>query len=276
MRTAALALPLTALTACAPAVDLLGTESTEGPREVSDARVDDTTTPAPDAARGLEDVALGEPAPAIDAGCGPNLTGIVRDFRDSHPDFEKFTSRAGEPGLVADRLGQGDKPVLTAGKKNLVTSRTTFDQWYRDVAGVNVAIPYRLEFVKGASGVSTFCSVAFFPIDGQGFGNEGRSHNYHLTFELHTEFVYRGGEIFQCTGDDDLWTFVNARLAIDLGGVHEAMTAKLDLDARAKELGLVKGSTYPLAVFHAERKKPGSTFRIDTTITFTNCEPIIR
>ena len=211
-----------------------------------------------------------------DAACGPNLVAVLRDFHDTHPDFEKFLGD--DRGIVAALLGSDEKPVYanTAGTTPTTTGKADFDQWYRDVAGINVNIQLPLVFTPGANGISTYDQPAYFPLDGLGFGNEGRNHNFHFTTELHTEFVYKGGEVFTFTGDDDLWTFINGHLAIDLGGVHSAETASVDLSANEAAFGLVKGTTYPLAVFSAERHTTESHFRIDTTIAFTNCHPIIR
>ncbi len=94
------------------------------------------------------------------------------------------------------------------------------------------------------------------------FGNQGWEHNYSFTTELHTQFVYRGGETFAFSGDDDVFVFINKQLVIDLGGVYgrEEGTAELD------SLGLTRGHSYPLDLFNAERHVTGSNLSFTTTI----------
>jgi fibro-slime domain-containing protein len=191
----------------------------------------------------------------------------VRDFKVDHPDFEDFGGDEVQPGIVESSLGSDHKPVYAAtGPTEDTSGPDAFAQWYRDVNDVNQAFVIEIPLLAQTSGLFVYDNPAFFPIDGRGFGNEGNSHNYHFTTEVHTRFTYRGGEQFTFTGDDDLWLFVNGKLAIDLGGLHQPKSATVDFDARAAELGMRVGETYPMDIFHAERHTKDSNFRIETSI----------
>jgi len=203
------------------------------------------------------------------------LTGTVRDFHSSHPDFED--GLGDDRGIVETVLGDDRKPVYASA----TTTRTThgkeyFDQWYRDVPGVNLGkdLPILLDNrITSDRRVYTYSNGAFFPIDHQLFGNEGRSHNYHFTYEVHSEFLYQGGEVFTFRGDDDVWVFLNRNLAINLGGVHGAETQSVNLDAKAASLGMTPGAVYDFDLFFAERHTVSSSFRIDTSITLEELDP---
>ncbi len=217
------------------------------------------------------DAPIGGPdAFVADPDCG-NLHAVIRDFRMHQPsDFEdpEGNSDFAHPGLVKVALGADGTPdYAPAGAVRPHTSGpANFAQWYHDVPGVNQAVPYTIPLTTDPQGVSRFASDAFFPVDNLGFGNEGGAHNFAFTTEVHTAFVYKGGEVFTFTGDDDLWLFINGRLAIDLGGLHPPLTGAVDLDARAAELGITRGNTYRMDIFHAERHTTASNFRVETTI----------
>lgn len=192
------------------------------------------------------------------------LNATVRDFRDTHPDFEKGISGL-VTGLVQNQLGPNSKPIFVGPNgRGAISSTASFNQWYNDDPTVNskTIVPVVLGETAPGSGIYSFQSNAFFPIDGQLFGNQGRVHNYHFTLELHTSFTYHGGEVFQFTGDDDIWVFISNRLVVDLGGVHGAASGSVNLDT----LGLTPGSTYAFDFFFAERHTTDSNFRLTTSI----------
>jgi fibro-slime domain-containing protein len=97
--------------------------------------------------------------------------------------------------------------------------------------------------------------------------NRWKKHNYAFTMELVCEFTMQPGLTFEFTGDDDVWVFINKRLAVDVGGIHEAVTQRVNLDdARSTLGGLVNGQKYELRMFYSERHTDDSNIKITTNI----------
>lgn len=157
---------------------------------------------------------------------------------------------------------------------------SSFSDWYNTVDDVNKEVRKWLTLEKQSDGSYVFDSNSFFPIgDEEGWGVEsgqrdedGESHNFLFTTEVHLEFTYAGGERFTFRGDDDLWIFVNDHLALDLGGMHWPFEGTIDFDKKAKTLEIEKGGTYKMDIFHAERHTEASNFRIETDI---NCFVVV-
>jgi len=196
------------------------------------------------------------------------LTATIRDFHNSFPDMDH--DGIAETGIVADTLGDDDKPVYAhSGPTETVVGPDTFNQWYRDVPGLNTSttIDIPLTVSSTQKGVYGYSNTSFFPIDDRLFGDEGLSHNYSFTAEVATLFRYNGGETFSFSGDDDVFVFINRKLAIDLGGIHSILSASVNLDAQAAQLGIVEGGVYSMHIFFAERHPTESDFVLETTIS---------
>jgi fibro-slime domain-containing protein len=240
-----------------------------------------------------------------------NLAATYRDFIAfptgtgvRHPDYEAFWGDGVSPLLVKTMLDAKGKPVadgrcMAAGTTAVcpygqqLTNAANFATWYTDVSGVNQTIQGALLLPRTATGAYVFDSAkkGFYPIDGKGWlvapakevvhgaeagVNDGLNHNFGFSTEIRYFFQYRGGESLVFSGDDDLWIFVNRRLALDVGGLHSPQERTLDVDQSAAALGLTVGGLYEIALFHAERHSGGSNFKLTLTgfaPTTSTCGP---
>lgn len=217
---------------------------------------------------------------AAGAECANILRVIARDLPVTHSDFQQQEVNGLYEGIVQDMIGADRKPVLAdpLDEDDLVLSAESFNEWYHNVEGVN--LPYVVDlWLEPVGDTFVFDSASFFPLDSVGYalveGEDGQQDGFHFTTELHTSFQYQGGETFTFRGDDDVWVFINGKLAIDIGGVHGAEEANVNIDMIATEFGLMLGSVYTLDLFQAERRTSESNFRIETTLDFTDCGQIL-
>ncbi len=247
--------------------------------------------PPPPAVPGDNTDLFGDEDLEVEDGCDTVLPIRFRDFSQAHPDFEMaFSGDEPRLHLVQPDLGTDGKPVFLNSvgcprdnqkqrecntgfnpTQAVITSADSFSSWYRTIPGTNFEFDREIELAETApgSGLYTYASNSFFPLTmTEGFGETptGRGKNFLFTTEIHTRFTYVARQVFTFRGDDDLWIFVNGKLALDLGGMHGEREAKIDFDLQAAELGIVPGGDYGMDVFHAERHTSDSNFYMETNI----------
>jgi fibro-slime domain-containing protein len=235
-------------------------------------------------------------------GSGAGLRGVLRDFQPvwsgftgGHPDFEPQVTKPTainffnmiETGIVKPDIDEATrKPIYNGGAAgtNTTIGPQYFPSWFQDTPGANVSIDYVLQFTEDTTrpGLYVYDKIPFLPVDDGmncpvmpqtpcllGNSRNYPTHNYALTFEFHTRFVYKPGLSFLFSGDDDVWVFVNGKLAIDLGGIHQRTEARLNLDSAVPPL--VMGQEYILDFFWADRHVTQANFHVETSLDFINC-----
>ncbi len=102
------------------------------------------------------------------------------------------------------------------------------------------------------SGVST--TYGFFPFNET--SNAASAKNYNYGFGTKIEFTFRltdegtvtdvnGNKVpitFSFSGDDDVWVFIDGKLALDVGGSHGRVTGSLDFQSKQATISNVKAS----------------------------------
>ena len=195
----------------------------------------------------------------------------------------KYYNKEVEKGLVEYELSEEYLPVATGnGKLTPNQGLTNFDGWFEAVEGKSANYTGALKLEYQADGAEfVFHHDQFYPLDGAEFSNgdivNGGGHNHLFTMSFAVPFTVlaSGGEGFAIRADDDTFVYIGDKLAIDMGGIHDATTGKFVINDEGEVYTAVEGEELAYSgiklnagdgsivrIFHADRDSADSVFEV--------------
>lgn len=213
-----------------------------------------------------------------------------------------------QQGIVKDTLGSDGLPIPTFTNSidaynngiNVLSMNITgndpvqptdnFYPWFHNTSR-SQSYERKITFRNTGNNTYTYGGSNIFPLDDVQFSSSDSAsrygHNFHFTAHLQVpiKIASSGAERFDFTGDDDVWVYLNNKLVLDLGGLHEALSGYFIINGdgtitssatdsngvvRTKTINanLTPGDVVNLDFFYAERSTTASNTKI--TITHMN------
>lgn len=185
-----------------------------------------------------------------------------------------------EQGLVEYKLDKNLLPVGVGGRLTPNRGLKDISYWFAMVDGKNKNYYGNLEMSYSKDNAEfSFYSEDFYPLDeatfsdGDSVNTDGHNHLFTMNLAVPFTVLASGSEGFEIVADDDTFVFVGDELAIDMGGIHEAMVGKLMINEEGEVYSGVgeeelafsgvkvkKGDGSIVRIFHADRNSGESVF----------------
>ena len=195
----------------------------------------------------------------------------------------KYYNKEIEKGLAEYELSEEYLPVATGnGKLTPNQGLSNFDGWFEAVEGksANYTGALKLEYQPEGAEFS-FHHDHFYPLDGADFSNgdavnkDGHNHLFTMSFAVPFTVLASGNEGFAIRADDDTFVYIGDKLAIDMGGIHDATTGRFvindngevytgvnDEELAYSGIKLDAGNGSIVRIFHADRDSADSVFEV--------------
>ena len=202
-----------------------------------------------------------------------------------------YYSKDLESGLVEYELDDSYLPMAVSG--GLLSNRgLDFTRWFAEVEGVSKFYTDELNLGYNAETTSfEYGSEVFYPlneiagVNRVGVNEDGNNHLFTMSFGVPFRVLKSGKESFVISADDDTWVFVNDKLVLDMGGVHDVTTAVFRINEEGEIYESVEGIDFAYSgvkleedsaivrIFHADRDSENSVFKLkftDMVLNITN------
>ena len=197
-----------------------------------------------------------------------------------------YNNKQVEQGLVSYELGEDYLPVAVGGE--LLPNRGLNDmkRWFSNVENKSKEYTGALKLVYKLENTVEFSYINgdFYPLDtvmfseGDSVNKDGHNHLFTMSFAVPFTVTASGDESFAIKADDDTFVFVGKELALDMGGILEAIAGRLMINEsgevytgmEGEELAysgikLNKDEGSVIRIFHADRDSSESVFKVRMT-----------
>lgn len=187
-----------------------------------------------------------------------------------------------EQGIMEFNLDEEYLPVVRGGELTPNRGLRDVSRWFSEVEGESKNYIGALKLDYDSSDASfSFHQNEFYPLDEVEFSKDdvvnkdGHNHLFTMSFAVPFTVLRSGNEAFVVTADDDTFVYVGNKLAIDMGGVHDAMVGRLEIrengeiyagvDGRElaySGINVQNGDGSIVRIFHADRDEVNSVFKV--------------